>query len=302
MDFHQLLVFTKVAEKQSFSRAAEDLFLSQSTVSTHIGSLEKHFGQKLFDRLGREVALTPFGEKLHYWAQEILKLQDMAIWDLKEWTGKAEGNISIGAGTVPAQFIAPFLMSRYLLKYPGITFTLTQNSSEAVADSLLKSETDLGMLGEKYYSDRIDYIPLLDENLVLITPPKVILRSPVSIYYLLEHNFIFRKPGSGTQAVLEKILRKQNMSLNKLKVIAYFDNVQSIKQAVKENMGLSIVSEIAALDYKESGFLNVYKLVELKEKRTFYFGYHKKKSLPPYISEFITFGKNMVPFLPWKRT
>jgi DNA-binding transcriptional LysR family regulator len=87
--------------------------------------------------------------------------------------------------------------------------------------------------------------------------------------------------------------------LNKLKIVAHFDNVQSIKQTVKENMGLAIISEIAALDYKESGFINVYELVELNERRTFYFGYHKKKSLPSYISEFIAFGKNMITFLPW---
>lgn len=298
MQLHQLTVFMRVAEKKSFSRAADDIFLSQSTVSTHISGLEKYFGQKLFDRLGKEAVLTPFGERLYHWARELLKLRDMALWDLREWTGKVEGGIRIGAGTVPAQYIAPFLMSRFLIKYPGISYTLSQSSSAEVADSLLRSDVDLGILGEKYYGEKLEYIPLLDEDLVLITPANLTLKEPVSIYSLLNHQFIFRKPGSGTQAVLEKLLKQEGVPFTRLQIIAHFDNVQSIKQAVKEGMGLSIISEIAALDYQQGGFINVYRLQELTEKRMFYFAYNKKRSQAPYVLEFISFSHNLITFYP----
>ncbi|UNC90831.1 selenium metabolism-associated LysR family transcriptional regulator [Candidatus Contubernalis alkaliaceticus] len=292
MQFYQLQAFIKVAEKRSFSRAAEDIFLSQSTVSTHIGSLEKHFGQKLFDRLGKEVTLTPFGEKLFYWAREMIKMRDMALWDLKEWTGKTEGNIHIAASTVPAQFMAPFLISYFVKKYPGIQFTLTQNSSEIVADCLLKGDADLGMLGEKYYSEKIEYIPFLDEKLVLITPADVVFNNPISITEVLDYPFIFRKPGSGTQAVVEKIFKKENIDISRLNVVAYFNNVQSIKQGVKEGVGVSIISEIAAMDYSHSSLINYYHLKELKNRRSFYFAYNRQKTLAPYIQEFISLGRD----------
>ena len=298
MQLHQLSVFVRVAEKRSFSKAAEDIFLSQSTVSTHISSLEKHYGQKIFDRLGKEVVLTPFGERLYHWSRELLNLQDMALWDLREWTGKVEGTIRMGAGTVPAQYIAPYLMSQYIIKYPGISFTLSQDSSKAVAESLLKGDVDLGILGEKYFADKLEFIPLLDEKLVLITPASLVLQEPVSIHSLLTHSFVFRKPGSGTQAVLEKLLQQAGVTLNQLKTIAHFDNVQSIKQAVKEGMGLAIISEIAAMDYQQSAFINVYRLKELKEKRMFYFAYNKKRSQPPHTMEFITFSKDLSTFYP----
>lgn len=295
MQLHQLAVFMRVAEKKSFSRAAEDIFLSQPTVSNHISNLEKYFGQKIFDRLGKEVVLTPFGERLYRWGQEFLKLQDMALWDLKEWTGKVEGSIRVGAGTVPAQYIAPYLMSQFLIKYPGIKFSLSQSSSQTVAEGLLQGDVDLGILGELYFAEKLEYLPLLAEDLVLITPAYLTLQEPVSIYSLLKQRFIFRKPGSGTQAVLEKMLKEADVPVNRLQAIAYFDNVQSIKQAVKEGMGLSIISEIAATDYRQSGYINAYRLQELTEKRTFYFAYNGKKTQPSYVFEFINFSKNLIP-------
>ncbi len=298
MQLHQLSIFVQVAEKKSFSKAAEEIFLSQSTVSTHISSLEKHFGQKIFDRLGKEVVLTPFGERLYYWSRELLKLQETALWDLKEWTGRVEGTLRLGAGTVPAQYLAPFLISQFSLRYPGISFTLSQNSSEIVAESLLKNYADLGILGEKYFTERLEYITLLEEDLVLITPQNLSFKEPLSLHSLLHYQFILRKPGSGTQAVLEKMLRQAGISLTRLRASAYFDNVQSIKQAVREGMGLAIISEIAALDYQQSGYINAYRLKELKEKRTFYFAYNKKKTQPPYLFEFITYSKSLLSLSP----
>ncbi len=296
MQFYQLNAFIKVAEKKNFSRAADELYLSQSTVSSHISSLERHFGQKLFDRLGREVVLTPFGEKLFYWSQEIMKAKDMAVWDLKDWTGKVEGSIHIGAGTVPSQFMVPFLISEFLKKYPGISFTLSQNSSEMIAEDILQGKVDMGILGDKYFQEKIEYIPYLSERLVLITPRDVKLTEPVSLFDLLDYNFIMRKAGSGTQHAIEKILKKEGLEMSRLKVVAHFNNVQSIKQGVKEGLGVSIISEIAAGDYARSGYIYQYTLTEINERRTFYFAYNGKKTLAPHTMEFINFSREKVVF------
>lgn len=296
MQFYQLNAFIKVAEKKSFSKAAEELYLSQSTVSTHISSLERYFGQKLFDRLAREVVLTPFGKRLFYWSQEIMKTKDMAVWDLKDWTGKVEGNIHIGAGTVPSQFMVPFLISEFIKKYPGINFTLSQNSSELVAEDILQGKIDLGILGEQYYPEKIEYMPYLSEKLVLITPRDIELTEPVSLFELLDYNFILRKAGSGTQHAIEKIFKKEGLELPRLKVVAHFNNVQSIKQGVKEGLGISIISEIAAVDYAHSGYINNYTIKEINERRTFYFAYNNKKTLAPHITEFVNYSREKVIF------
>ncbi|MEW6623718.1 MAG: selenium metabolism-associated LysR family transcriptional regulator [Bacillota bacterium] len=289
MQFHQLVAFVRVAEQKSFSKAAESIFLSQSTVSTHISSLEKHFGQKLFDRMGKEVILTPFGERLYYWCSQILNLRDAMVWDLKEWTGKVEGSIYIAASTVPAQYMAPSLIARFLKKYPGIDFTLNQSDSQGVVECLIRGEADVGILGDMYELDKIKYTPFFSEKLVLITPKDIILASPVSILELYDYSFIFRKAGSGTQAVVEKIMKEAGLAIKDFKIIGYFDNVQSIKQAVKEGMGLSIISMTAAQDYFESGLINAYNMVEFNKEREFYLAYNTQKTLSPLAQEFIDF-------------
>jgi DNA-binding transcriptional LysR family regulator len=287
MQFQQLFVFTKVAEKNSFSKAAEDIFLSQSTVSNHISNLESYFGQKLFDRLGKEIVLTPFGQKLYPWAQEILKLKEMAIWDLKDWTGKIQGKLSIAASTVPAEYMVPLLVSRFRKKYPEVQFTLAQSNSEAVAEILIKGAAEIGILGEKYFPEKIVYIPFMKERLVLITPTDLKPEDPVSVNILIDLPFIFRTAGSGTQATVEKFLKKYGVHSSSLNIVAYFDSVQAVKQGVKAGLGVSIISEIAAADYSKYNLVNSYQLDMITEKRVFYIAYNKQKTLSPLIKEFI---------------
>ena len=117
MLLHQLLAFTKVAELKSFSKAAENLYLSQSTISTHISNLEAYFEQKPFDRLAK-VVLTSAGKPFTP-SKEILTLQDKAHWELKKSKNKIDGELKIAASTVPAQYIAPKILAQLPNNTPG---------------------------------------------------------------------------------------------------------------------------------------------------------------------------------------
>ncbi|WP_459999767.1 selenium metabolism-associated LysR family transcriptional regulator [Paradesulfitobacterium aromaticivorans] len=295
MLLHQLEVFLQVAEKESFTKAAEALFLSQSTVSAHISNLEKNFGQKLFDRLGKEVVLTPFGETLYPWAREILALRDKALWEMKDWTGKIEGHLSIAASTVPAQYVIPLLLSKFLNKYKGIKFVLEQSGSEKAAEKLVKGEAEIGMLGEQYYQEQLNFIPFVEEKLVLITPANLHFRKETSISDLVDYPFLFRKSDSGTQANLEKMLNAAGVPLSELKVVGYFDSLETLKESVKEGIGISIISAIAAVDYVDKKLINAYQIAELPEKRMFYFAHHKKRTLSPLAEAFMNFCLELAP-------
>lgn len=284
---HRLYVFTKVAEEKSFSRAAESIYLSQSTVSTHINNLEEYFGQKLFDRLGKEVVLTYYGEKLYPWAREMLVLKEKALWDLKDCMGELEGHIKIAASSVPAQYIAPKIISRFSKKYNGIRISLDLLDSKHVAERLAKGDADIGILGHQYFHEKLKFIPIMEEKLVLVTPTSYHFSSTVSISEVVTYPFLFRKYGSGTQAALEKILKKAKVDINKLNVIGYFDSVQVLLQCVKEGMGISIISEIASSDYINHNLVNAYDLNEFIEKRTFYIAYNKERTQSPIVNEFI---------------
>lgn len=198
-----------------------------------------------------------------------------------------EGHLKIIASSVPAQYIAPQLLYRFSRKYLGIRFTLDSLDSRQVAEKLVKGEVDLGILGYQYFPDKLKFIPLTEEKLVLITPTSFSFNGKLSIHDITHCPFLFRTLGSGTQATVEKILRQAKIDISKLNVVGYFNNVQVIKQFVKEGMGVSIISQIAASDYVQNQLIQAYELEEFTGTRTFFLAYNTARTLSPLANEFI---------------
>ncbi|MGJ7918952.1 selenium metabolism-associated LysR family transcriptional regulator [Neobacillus sp. LXY-4] len=287
MDFHQLLVFSKVVEHRSFSKAADDIFLSQSTVSSHIHALEKMLNVNLFDRVGREIILTPHGERLYQWAQKILLLKDQALLDLNQGVAEFRGIIRAAVSSVPGQFILPKMVKQFRTDYPHVTFHINQSSSKLVADKVLNGFVDFGIIGEKYESDRLHYIPLLKEKLVLITSKHTEIANPVRINDILHFPFVMRNSGSGTNAILERYLKKHHIAKDKLNIIAFTDDGQSLIQYVMQDIGISIISEIAARDYSNNNLINMQEIEDFDDERYFYLVYNKNKTLSMIAKLFI---------------
>ena len=287
MLLHQLNIFINVAEEKSFSKAADAIYLSQSTISSHISNLEKYFGQKLFDRMGKEVILTHAGEKLFPIAKEMLALQDHAVQALIESTWKIEGQIRIAASSVPAQYIVQKFISQFNKKFPNIKFSLSLLDSRHVAEQLVRGEADVGILGHPYFTEQLEYIPIMKEKLVAITPLNIKFLDGFSVQDLAKYPVLFRKHGSGTQVSVEKILKEANVDLSTLNIVGYFDSVQVIKQCVKEGMGVSIISEIAAEDDTNLHLINTYELLDSTENRTFFLSYKTARTLSPAMDKFI---------------
>lgn len=294
MDLHQLYVFTKVVEHKSFSKAADSIFLSQSTVSSHIHALEKMLNVNLFDRVGRESILTPHGERLYYWAQKLLLLKDQALLDLSEGMNELHGSIRIAASSVPGQFMIPHMIKKFREEYPAVVFHINESSSRIVADKVLNGTVDMGILGGKYESDKLEYIPLLKERLVLITANEIELPSPAGIHELLKYPFIMRSSDSGTNAILEKLLKKNKIPKEELNIIAYTDSGQSLVQFVKQGIGISIVSEIAANEYRQNRLIKMYQMKDFEDERYFYLVYNKNKTLPLVSKLFINQAESLI--------
>jgi DNA-binding transcriptional LysR family regulator len=278
MDLHQLYVFTKVVEHKSFSKAAEDIFLSQSTVSSHIQSLERTLNVSLFDRVGRENILTPAGERLYQWALKLLLLKDQAMLDLKEGATELRGMIRIGASSVPGQFMIPKMVKKFRNQYPKATFHVNQSSSKIVAEKVLNGSVDFGLLGEKYENDKLCYIPLLKENLVLITSQQSNIVGPVDIETLLSYPFIMRNSDSGTNSLIERFLKKKQISKDQMNIVAYTENGQSLIQFVLQDIGIAIISEIAAREYYDKNLMMIHEINEFNEERYFYLVYNQNKT------------------------
>ncbi|CEG28329.1 selenium metabolism-associated LysR family transcriptional regulator [Bacillus sp. B-jedd] len=290
MDFHQLFVFTKVVEHKSFSKAAEDIFLSQSTVSSHIQSLEKMLNVRLFDRVGRDIILTPHGERLYQWALKLLLLKDEALLDLNEGMAEFRGSIRMAASSVPGQFIIPKMVKQFREAYPAAAFNISQFPSKAVADKVLSGTVDVGLLGAKYENEKLAYFPLLKEKLVLVTHKDITLDEPVSIHAVKKYPLVMRHSDSGTNTMLEHLFKKAGILKEQLNIIAYTDSGQSLIQFIRQGIGISIMSEIAARDYAEHQMVNMYELAGLHDERFFYLVYNKAKTLPLISKLFVDFA------------
>lgn len=209
---------------------------------------------------------------------------------MKDWTGKVDGLLQIAASTVPAQYAIPFLISKFLKKYQGITFTLEQSGSAKVAEKLVNGEAEIGVLGKQYNQEYLTYLPFAEEKFVLITPADLHFKQKPSLSDLAGYPFLFRKSDSGTQAILEQMLTASGITLEELDVVGYFDSLESLKESVKEGVGISIISSIAAVDFVKNKKVNAYELKELPEKRTLYFAHHKKRTISPLAAVFIDFS------------
>ena len=140
MDLRRLQVFTKVYECRSFSRAAEEVLLSQPTVSGHIKSLETELGVNLFDRLGREIIPTRAAEILIDHARQILEMVEQAQRAVDAYLGRLRGELLLGGSTHPGQYVLPEIIGRYRLLHPEVQVILTIGDTGQITEKVLKGE------------------------------------------------------------------------------------------------------------------------------------------------------------------
>ena len=291
LDIHQLEIFTKVAELKSFSKAARAIYLTQPTVSQHISSLENYLGTKLFDRLGKEVALTKAGEILYRYAKQITALRGEAQQALDHFLGKKTGHLILGASTIPGEYILPPLLGQFKTAYPSIKITLRIGDTEEIVTELLGGTIELGVIGAKITHTRIKYSPFVEDELIVVVPKghRWWQRKSIDVQELADEPFIMREEGSGTRISMEKRLHKLGVSSNDLKIIAEVGSTTAVKQAIKANLGISLISERAV---EEEIRLKVLKKIPIKKvnfKRTFFIIRDKKRTASPLCKALIQF-------------
>ncbi len=298
MDFHQLKVFVEVAKQKNFSRAAENIFLSQPTVSAHIKALENEIGTSLFDRSQRELMLTEGGKILFKFAQEILEIKEEALSAIQENYRIVKGHLEIAASSVPGAYLLPGLLHSFSRKYPGVTFSVLLRDTRHVFESIRDYTYDLGFAGKPVTSEGLGQVKLVEDQLILIAPPDTNLSKeaptksglpPVKLEACLSYPFVLREPGSATRLVFEKALQKRFGSTPDLRVVAYLEGQEAIKEAVKAGMGLTVISRKAVEEELRIGSIEGYSLEELMLKRNFYLIYRKKRVLPPLSHAFLDF-------------
>ena len=291
LDIHQLEIFAKVAELKNFSKAAQEMYLTQPTISQHVSSLENYLGIKLFDRMGKEVALTKAGEILYRYAKQITALRGEAQQALDHFRGKKSGHLTLGASTIPGEYILPSLLGKFKREYPSISVTLRIGDTEEIIDELLTSKIELGIIGAKISHARLHYTSFVEDELIVVVPRghRWWKKTSIGIQELCDEPFIMREAGSGTRISMEKRLDEIGIPPDRLKIIAEVGSTTAVKQAIKAHLGVSLISERAV---EEEIRLQQFRKVPIKKvefKRTFFIIQDKKRSTSPLCKALIQF-------------
>lgn len=237
---HQLKVFESVARQLSFTRAAEELFLTQPTVSLQIKQLENLVALPLFEQMGKRIYLTEAGQELYQYSRAIAQLiADMEL-ALDELKGLERGKLNISVVST-ANYFAPHLLAKFCQRYQGITVSLNVTNRENVLRQLADNLTDLAIMGQP--PDGLDIVSesFMENPLVIIAPPNHPLcgQQKIPVKRLAQEVFLVREPGSGTRNAMERFFTEQQITINRGMET---DTSEAIKQAVQAGMGLGIMS------------------------------------------------------------
>jgi len=237
---HQLKVFEAVARHSSFTRAAEELFLTQPTVSMQVKQLSKAVGLPLFEQVGKRLYLTEAGKYLYTTCREVfdrLSQFEISIADLK---GLKQGSLRVAVVTT-AKYVIPRLLGPFCQRYPGIDVSLTVTNHERVLDSLLDNRNDLYILSQPPDDMDVSIHPFLENPLVVLANRNHPLAKErhIPLKQLAEEPFIMREPGSGTRKSIQKLFDDQGLSL---KVKLDLGSNEAIKQAIAGGLGVSVLS------------------------------------------------------------
>lgn len=286
MDTHQLKIFVSVYKNKSFTRASEELYISQPTISEHIKNLENSLDCRLFDRLGRSIMPTAEAEILYPKALQILDDLDQIKEEISAAGTGVRGKLIIGASTIPGAYILPLAAYSFKKQYPKVEFEIRIEDSGKITDMVLQHDLLCGIVGAKMTSDKLDFAPLIEDELILVASQKVLNQKKITLDELIKIPFLHREKGSGTRQTFENFIGKHNVSLADFNIVATLGSTSAVKQAVKAKLGAAIISRIAVQEELDSNILHEVPIINMKMKRKFYLVRQKKRTLPPQYAAF----------------
>ena len=291
-DLRQLEIFQKVVDLGSFSKAAEEVFLAQASVSERIATLENMVGAKLLDRLGRQVIPTKAGELLYKHALLLLDMKRTASLEMQEFLGVKKGIIHIGGSTIPGEYILPKVLKGFRENYPSITVSLDVSDSREIQRRVLEGNLELGIVGSKSTHRSIIHNELWEDELVLAIPltHRWAKKREASLEEIVEEPFIARQMGSGTLKIINDYLREAGLkNAEELHIVAYFGSSMAVKEGIKAGLGVSILSYRALKTDISAGLLRALKIKGLPMSRMFYLIRDKRRTLSPLCQTMVDF-------------
>ena len=271
-------VFQAVASHMSFSRAAEELSISQPGVTFHVKALEREYGTPLFERVGRKLYLTDAGRTLAGYVQRAALMEEEARVALEELKGLQSGLLVVGASATIGIYLLPEVLGEFRNRHPGIKVSLRVGNKRHTIERLLHNELDFGLVAGPITEPLLVAEPYLDDELVVIVSPTHRFAREGIVYpgELRRETFLVREQGSGTQELMEERLGQLGIEPADTMQLG---STEAIKQAVSANLGISIASRYSVEAEMASGRLCAAEVPTLKMQRRLLLVHHKDKRL-----------------------
>lgn len=289
MEFKHLEVFAKLVEKLSFSATAEELNISQPTVSLHIKQLEAELDTPLFIRSTRELKITEEGTLLYQEAKDLLE-QRRALID--RFINPHKKVLRIGSSTIPTGYILPFIVSRFKNTHPNILIHIEERNSNDTIKRISTHKVDAGIVGMKTDDENCAFEPIYQDEFVFITPNipyyRALYETKPDIKRLAQEPLIVRESGSAVKKNTDLMLRTAHISPESLHVISSINDIEVIKRLVAQGIGTSFISKIAVDDMINRGELLAFTLENVPHRyRNLYLVWNKKITISSFLQDFL---------------
>ena len=285
---HQLKVFRQVALAMSYTKAGNELGLTQPAVSIQLKQLENNLDLPLFEKIGKRLFLTPAGQELNNFCDELFERFDSMDMTLSALKGHLEGEFHLAAVT-SAKYFTPHLLGAFHKRYPKVNLHLDIVNREQIIQRLQENKDDLVIMGLVPESMSLTCHPFVDNPIVAVASPNHPLagKKNIKLNELSEHAFIFREKGSGTRKALEDFFQANELTIQPNMILG---SSETIKQAVMADLGISALSRHSVTLELATNSLVELDIEDFPLVRSWYLVHHESKHLSPIAQAFINFA------------
>jgi len=287
----RLIVFLVVARRLSFTKAAEELYITQPAVTKHIKAIEQELKTKLFERKGNHIELTKAGKILAGYAQKIENLYEQLNFDLGALIQKQKGKLRIGASTTITQYVLPAIAAKFKSKFNDVSINIISGNTEQIEIALRKDEIDLGIIEGQSKRRGLHYLEFLKDKIVFVVRAShyAAKRNKISLKELQSLPLVVREKGSGTLEVIAYRFKMHNLTLNNFNIELQFGSTEGIKNYILNSDAVAILSIHSITKELLRNELTILDVDNLKINRKFNFIF-PEGHLNPIANLFIQFA------------
>jgi len=295
MDFDQIRTIIEIAKHNSFSRAAEHLYRTQPAISKQVRSLEQELGQRLFDRTGKQVELTPAGRILLEHCLQLAELRRQAHEAIEKLRHVPRGRLAVGANEATSLYVLPPVFTEFRRRYPEVRVRIHRNFTRKLVERVLNNTLDFAVVSLPVEEKELTVLPVFRDELAVIVPPKhpLAAQRSVTIEQLAEHRLIVPRTGR-TRALFESLFASRGLEP---RISLELASVEAIKKFVAVGLGVSLISRSFAAHEAAAGLLRIIPLEGLKLIRELGLIHHRDKSICPVLKAFLTVVQEVRPRL-----